>query len=93
MACSIHPWMNGYLVLRGNPYMAKSDEDGRLTITNLPAGEHVFQVWHERCGYLRDVRFGPLATDARGRLTITIREGENNLGELLVSPTLFERKN
>lgn len=59
--------------------MAKTDHDGRFTIENLPVGRHVFRLWHERAGYLRNVKIGALVTDSKGRLTLTIREGDNEL--------------
>ena len=87
--CVIHPWMRGYLLLRDNPYMAKSDADGRFRIENLPVGEHEFQLWHERAGYLRDVAVGATTADRRGRLTVTIEPAENDLGEVVLDEELF----
>jgi len=89
MACNIHPWMRGYLLLRSNPYMAKTDTDGRFTIENLPVGRHVFRLWHERVGYLRNVTMGSLAVDSKGRLTVTIRKGQNELTDARLAPDLF----
>ena len=82
--------MSGYVLLRANPYMAKTDSDGRFEIKNLPVGQHVFRLWHERNGYLRDIRIGQLATDSRGRLTVTIVKGNNELREVHLAPELFE---
>jgi len=46
--CSIHPWMNSYLVIRKNGYYAVTGPDGSFEIPNIPAGEELeFQVWHE----------------------------------------------
>ncbi len=86
ISCTIHPWMRGYVVLRSNPYMAKTGADGRFHIKDLPVGRHVFQFWHERTGYLRNVRLGALFTDGKGRLTITIREGDNPLESCTLKP-------
>jgi plastocyanin len=52
VTCDIHSWMNAYWVVTDHPYAAVSDADGKFKIENLPAGEHVFRVWHERQGYL-----------------------------------------
>jgi plastocyanin len=46
--CSIHPWMQAYMIPRDNGYVAISRPDGSFVIPDLPAGEELeFQVWHE----------------------------------------------
>ena len=82
--------MKGYVLLRDSPYMAKSDPNGRFSIKHLPAGEHTFQLWHERVGYLRKVKVGSYMTDSRGRLPLTVREGDNPLADARLCPTMFE---
>jgi hypothetical protein len=72
--------------------MAKSDGDGRFTIENLPVGAHVFRLWHERAGYLRNVKSRSLATDSKGRLAVTIREGHNELIDSRLPPHIFDGK-
>lgn len=48
VACSIHPWMQAYLLPRDNGYFAITAEDGSFELANLPAGEELeIQVWHE----------------------------------------------
>jgi len=70
--------------------MAKSDPDGRLEIKNLPIGRHEFQLWHERAGYLKNIRFRKAAADSKGRVTITIAEGNNVLPDVRIEPTMFK---
>jgi hypothetical protein len=89
--CPIHPWERGYIVVRANPYMAVSDENGEFEIRNLPAGKHVFRIWHERVGWLREVQIGMHKTDDKGRLTVTIDPGENDLHSAEIPPKLFEK--
>ena len=57
-SCSIHPWMNGIVVIKDSPYMAVTDENGKFAIENLPEGEWEFQVWHESAGYIDSVKLG-----------------------------------
>lgn len=77
--CSIHTWMNGYLLVRDNPYFAVSDKDGKFAIKNIPAGDHTFVVWHET-GYLSDVTLDGKATKwARGRAKLSIKVGAKPL--------------
>ena len=48
VSCSIHPWMQAYLLPRKDGYVSVTDEDGTFEIADLPAGEELeFQVWHE----------------------------------------------
>ena len=85
VVCNIHPWMLGYVLIRDNPYMAKTDATGKFTIKNLPVGKWQFQVWHERAGYLQNATIaGKDAGWKRGRFEIEIKAGENHLGEVKV---------
>lgn len=52
MKCAIHPWMSSYALVVDHPFAAITDEDGRFEIPDLPVGEHLFRVWHERSGIL-----------------------------------------
>lgn len=52
VSCDIHAWMSGYWLILDHPYMAVTDADGKFEIKNLPEGEHSFNVWHERPGYI-----------------------------------------
>ena len=84
IACNYHPWESAYILPLEHPYVAITDSDGRFTIPLLPVGRHDFQVWHERTEGLE-------ASDwTKGRFTIEISEGENDLGEIRLAPELFE---
>ena len=50
--CDLHPHMKAYWLILDHPYMAKTDEQGKFKIENLPAGRYEFTVWHERVGYI-----------------------------------------
>ncbi|HEY2411898.1 MAG TPA: methylamine utilization protein [Pirellulaceae bacterium] len=85
ISCSIHPWMNAYLLIREDPYFAISDKDGKFTIKNLPAGEHTFIVWSNK--FVSKVSVGGKATEwARGRMKMNIKAGSNSLGKVEVTP-------
>jgi len=86
-SCSIHPWMNAYLLIREDPYFAVSDRDGKILIKNLPAGEHTFIVWSNK--YLSNVTVNgkpPMPPWTRGKVKITIKAGMNSLGKVEVTP-------
>ncbi len=53
VACSIHPWMNAYILPRNNPFFAVTDENGEFEIAYLPAGvELEFRIWQEKAGFV-----------------------------------------
>lgn len=50
--CDIHGWMSAHILPLDHPWAAVTDEKGNFEISNLPAGEHAFVVWHEAAGYI-----------------------------------------
>jgi hypothetical protein len=86
ITCGIHPWQKGWVLPMENPYAAVSGEDGSFSIANLPVGKLEFQVWQEKSGYL-----AAKSDWKRGRFEIEIKPGDNDLGEIKVSPKLFEK--
>jgi plastocyanin len=93
VACNIHPWMKGWLVVRPDPYFAVSAEDGTFEIKNLPAGKELeFQVWQEKSGYVQKAKIdGKPADWARGRFKMTIKPGDNDLGEIKLDAVQFAK--
>lgn len=88
LECSIHPWMNAYVLIREDPYAAVSDKDGKILIKNLPVGDHTFVVWHQN-GYLSNVTVdGKPTMWMRGRAKITIKAGKNSLGKVEAAPVV-----
>lgn len=45
--CDFHAWMTAYHLPVDHPFVALTDADGNFEIKDLPAGDHVFWVWHE----------------------------------------------
>jgi plastocyanin len=48
LACNIHAEMSAYIVTLPNPYFAKTGNDGRFTITDIPPGQYTLKTWHEK---------------------------------------------
>lgn len=46
--CSIHKAMNCIVLVLENPFFASTDDQGRYTIANVPAGTYKLKAWHER---------------------------------------------
>lgn len=91
VSCPVHFWEKAWLVIRDNPYMAVTDFNGYFEIRNLPVGEWSFQFWHEEAGYLaKVVKDGKATSWKRGRVQIAIKPGDNDLGEIKISPEAFK---
>lgn len=48
--CDMHPWMNAYIGVLDHPFFDVTGESGRFSITGLPPGTYVIEIWHERLG-------------------------------------------
>lgn len=46
--CSIHTKMNCIVLVLPNPWFARTTDDGRYTIPDVPAGTYKLRAWHER---------------------------------------------
>lgn len=79
--CGAHPWMSGYLWMFDHPYFAVTDETGRFTIKNAPAGTWNLVIWHEAIGYLG----GAAGRDGK---PVEIKPGQTtDLGKIELKPT------
>jgi len=86
VACNVHPWMKSYVLVRDNPYMVVTGEDGSFEIKNIPAGKHEFAFWHEGAGNLRKLKLGGSVTSRKGRAKLEIPAGETlDLGDVKIS--------
>ena len=48
LGCNIHDWMLGYVYVLPTPYFARTGEDGKGRIGDVPAGAYEARVWHPR---------------------------------------------
>jgi hypothetical protein len=46
MQCGFHAYMESWGLAITNPYFAKTDEQGRFTMTDVPPGTYKLVVWH-----------------------------------------------
>ena len=91
VSCSIHPWMTSWLVIRDDPYVAVTDENGSFKIENVPAGNWTFQFWHEKAGFLASVKVdGKTTSWSRGRAPIAIKSGGTTELNVSVPPAAFK---
>jgi hypothetical protein len=69
-----HPWMHAYLRIFDHPYFAITDENGKYTIKNAPAGRSNVWYWHPAEGWLG-------GKNGRNGYAIEIKPGRNKLGD------------
>ncbi len=48
IGCNIHDWMSAVILVLPNQHYAVTDEEGRFTLPDLPAGAHTITAWHAR---------------------------------------------
>jgi hypothetical protein len=90
IVCNIHPWMNAYVLIRDNPYMAVSAADGSFEIANVPAGKQTFAFWHEAPGNLKQLKIGKDKADRKGQFELDVPAGGTlDLGEIEVTPVIL----
>ena len=79
LACDIHPWMKGYLMVFDHPFFAVTGEDGSFEIKGVPAGEQKLVIWQPHKGYVTEGR-------ALG-MTVTVKAGAaTDIGEITMQP-------
>jgi hypothetical protein len=76
--CDIHGWMNSWIRVFAHPYFAVTDEDGKFTIKDAPAGEWHVVIWQEKKGWVKG---------AKGGTPVAIKDGETtDLGTIPLTP-------
>jgi plastocyanin len=50
LACDVHPWMRGFVIVTAHPFFAVSGADGTFAIQNVPAGDYTIEAWHSHYG-------------------------------------------
>jgi plastocyanin len=48
--CEVHGWMNSYVGVLDHPYFAVTDDSGKFTLKDLPAGTYTIEAWQEKLG-------------------------------------------
>lgn len=92
VSCNIHPFMQAHLLVQDHPYMIASGADGSFEIKNVPAGKHKFQFWHEKSGYLKNVKLAQGTTDRKGQADLTIAAGQTlDLGDIKIPATALKK--
>ncbi len=48
--CNIHSQMSAVILVLRSPWFAVSKPSGELQISDLPSGDYILKIWHERAG-------------------------------------------
>jgi plastocyanin len=48
--CDVHPWMSAYVAVLDHPFFDTTGQDGKYSISGLPAGNYEIEIWHEKLG-------------------------------------------
>ncbi len=90
--CDIHRWMDAVILVRDEPYVAISAEDGTFSIVNVPAGSWSFQFWHTKTGYLRDLKIEGYEVGRRGEIEVTLEDGKTlDLSEMTIDISKLDK--
>jgi len=84
--CNYHPWESAFVLPLDHPYVSISAADGTFCIAKLPVGRWEFQAWHEKAERLDTPQW------PKGRFTVTIKPGTNDLGTIKIAPAMLEKK-
>ena len=85
LKCDMHTWMDSVLVIKDNPYMTTTLEDGTFEIPNIPAGTWKFQFWHVKGGNLKKLEIPGYKVGRRGEIEVTIEKDKDlDLGDMKI---------
>jgi hypothetical protein len=85
LACDIHPWMKGYLMVFDHPFFTITGTDGSFELKGVPAGEQNLVVRQENVGWV---------TPGVGKgMPVTVKAGGvTDVGEIKVDPATLKVK-
>jgi plastocyanin len=87
VACSIHPWMQGFVLVQDHPYMAVTDKDGKFEIKNMPTGKYTLKVWNGK--YIQQVKVDGKKTKwNKGKYALNLTKDEEH--KYTVDPANFK---
>jgi len=84
MQCGFHAYMESWGLAVTTPYVAKTDEQGRFTLTEVPPGTYRLVVWHPyvRTEIQQTVTIGPRGT-TEAQLVVPAPTGRLYANEVL----------
>lgn len=71
--CNVHPEMEGWILVLGNPFFTETDSQGFYRIKDVPAGKYTLVAWHERLKNKSQIVIVPEQGDAAADFTLSRR--------------------
>lgn len=92
MTCDFHKWMDAVVLVREEPYVAITDENGSFEIENVPVGKWKFQFWHKKTAYMKTLDVPGFVVGKRGEIEVEIVDGKVlDLGKLRINGNQFNK--
>jgi plastocyanin len=91
LGCNIHDWMLGYIFVTDDPWFGVSDDNGKLTLNDLPPGHYVATAWHPRIADMQPVPAGEFDVPAGGlqkSFTVAVQATSNQM-PMAPAPSAF----
>lgn len=88
MQCGFHVYMESWGLAITNPYFAKTDEQGRFTLNDVPAGTYKLVIWHPyiRTAIEQTVTIGPNG-NVEAKIAVPAPTGRLYANEVLDHPS------
>ena len=74
MACNIHDWMAGHLLIVETPYYTKTTNKGVASFKSLKPGTYTVKVWHPQMSDADQVKSHKVTITDSSTLTITLQQ-------------------
>jgi plastocyanin len=68
VACDVHGWMQGWVLVAENPYYAVTEKNGTFTIKDVPPGKYTLVTFQPYTG----VRETPIAVEAKKATNVNV---------------------
>jgi plastocyanin len=68
IACDVHGWMQGWILVADNPYYAVTEKNGAFSIRDVPPGKYTVATFQPYTG----VRESPVSVEAKKTVTVNV---------------------
>ena len=89
--------VRAWVAVVDHPYVTVTDGDGHFELPELPVGEWTFRAWHERIGWIKDVRRETTQGERKkeqwrnGRFTAAVKPGGTVIDRVVLRSKLFDQ--